>query len=150
MPNPNEILDRVEDEEIRVHKALLSIDPLDRRYAELARIWLDSVMFLNAMSSATPIKGCEPFDPAPGNESFVEEPVAINEAVKKSPAPKKKSYTLEEVRDLFQTAAESIRIQPIVKRFVEEGSPSKLSSVKPERYAELVEALQEALKENAQ
>jgi hypothetical protein len=136
--------EHIQMEAFRVYNAIQSIDPLDDGYVDLARLWLDMIIY-----------GTDDFYTG---TDIAEEPEAINEAIKQNapvtkpeePKPVREKYTLEEVRELFREAATSgIRIQPIVKQFVEEREPSKLSSVKPERYPELVAALEEA-KSNAQ
>lgn len=139
-------IEAIAEEAAKIRLAIEEMDPCNPSYIELAKLLLEMTFYLVANDNATQ----KPYYP--------EEPVAINEAIKQheeeqKPEPPKKegaSYTLEEVRELFREAATSgIRIQPIVKQFVEEGEPSKLSSVKPERYPELVAALEEA-KNNAQ
>ena len=53
--------------------------------------------------------------------------------------------TAESVRDRLKTAAaHGILIQPIIAKFVPEGKPQKFSSVPADKYAELMEELNNA------
>ena len=54
-------------------------------------------------------------------------------------------YTKEAVREILTEASKNgVKIQPIMKQFIPEGQPAKLSSVPATSFAALVEAVQNA------
>lgn len=54
-------------------------------------------------------------------------------------------YSKEEVREILTDASKNgVKIQPIMKQFIPEGQPAKLSSVPVTSYAALVEAVRNA------
>ena len=78
-------------------------------------------------------------------EKVVESPAITVGHSKEDQTKTEYVYTKEAVREILTDASKNgVKIQPIMKQFIPEGQPAKLSSVPAASYAALVEAVQNA------
>ena len=72
----------------------------------------------------------------------------VKDSMPEEPIPEKGTYSKEEVREILTEASKNgVKIQPLMKQFIPEGQPAKLSSVPAASYAALVGVVDAALAE---